>query len=225
MAVEEIGTAGVEKLRDSSVFIIGCGALGSLCAMYLAASGTGTIGLADFDTVDISNLQRQLFYGTEEAGLPKLDLLIKRIGKLNPEVKTVPHPVLITPRNAPEILTGYDFIIDATDNASSKKMVSEICASLEKPCTIGGVSGFQGQIMSWQPGCIKYSEAFDMDETEDSGILPCSLTGVVGPAAGIIASIEASEAIKHATGAGDMLYNKIFTIDLATMQTALYNLC
>ncbi len=224
IAVENIGSAGIDKIKNSSVFIVGCGALGSLCAMYLAASGIGTIGLADFDTVDISNLQRQLFYRTEDAGKPKLEILVNRIKGLNPEVKIIPYPLLINPRNGKEILADYDFIIDATDNAYSKKMISDICSDLNKPCTIGGVSGFRGQIMSWQPGCIKYTEVFDIEETDENGILPCSMTGVVGPTAGVIASVEASEALKFATGIGDMLYNKIFTIDLTTMETALFEL-
>lgn len=217
VSVDGIGREGVERLRNASVMVVGCGALGSMCSMYLAASGIGRLGIADFDTIDISNLQRQLFFKESEVGMSKAEILSRRIKELNREVELEVYNCLITADKAKEIFNKYDFIIDATDNPSSKFMVDEVCRKLGKPYCIGGVSGFVGQVMSWHIGSTPYSAIFTRPQ-EGGCILDCSRPGVVGPAAGTIASIQSSEAIKHITKAGDMLYDKIFTIDLRTMK-------
>ncbi|MDE6339674.1 MAG: ThiF family adenylyltransferase, partial [Muribaculaceae bacterium] len=125
---------------------------------------------------------------------------------------------MITRDLAKNIFATHDFIIDATDNPSSKAMTDEICYDLSIPCCIGGVAGFKGQVMSWKPECARYSDIFNPRST-DAGFTPCSLGGVLGPAAGVVACIQASEAIKHLAGTGKMLYNKIFIIDLLTMES------
>lgn len=222
-AIAEIGTEGMERLRSSRVFIVGSGALGSPVAMYLAGSGVGTVGFADFDTIDISNLHRQLFYETGQAGRKKAEVLKERIVRLNPECKVNALETLITEKNAPEIFSEYDFIIDATDNPSSKFLIEKTCVSLGKPYTTGGVSEFHGQVISWEPGHIPLSEL--LSAPSDPSAMPCMINGVAGPAAGLIAAIEASEAIKHLAGIGEMLYDKLFTIDLLTMETHLFRIC
>lgn len=213
IAVPEIGAAGMAKLAKGRVGIIGAGALGSLCAMYLAAAGVGEITIADFDTIDISNLQRQLFFETGQAGYFKIEIISSRIIKLNPNCKVHVHKEIITPANINRIFKDLDFIVDATDNPRSKSMTDDYCYSSGTPYCIGGVSEFRGQVMSWQPGCARYSEIFDPQQT-CTGFTPCSAGGVIGPVAGVIASMQASETIKHLTGAGEMLFNKIFIIDL-----------
>lgn len=218
IAIPEIGREGMEKLRKSKIMIIGCGALGSICAMYLAGAGVGEITIADFDTIDTSNLQRQLFFETSQSGKSKALTLAHRINVLNPECKVTCLQEMITADKAKDLFDGKDFIIDATDNPSSKNMTDTVCQALALPYSIGGVAGFKGQVMSWQPGCAGYSDIFS-PQSVDGGFTPCSLGGVLGPAAGTIACIQASETIKHLTGAGEMLYNKIFMIDLLTMES------
>lgn len=223
ISMPEIGVEGIEKLKKAKVMVIGAGALGSICAMYLAGAGIGTITVADFDTIDLSNLPRQLFYSTKEAGESKAKKLVERIMALNPNCNAKALTVMVNKENAGELLSGYDFVVDATDNPGSKFNTDRVCQKLGLHYCIGGVSGFRGQVMSCSPNSIPYSEIFS-PEGVCSGITPCSISGVLGPTAGVIACIQASETIKHITGAGDMLYNKLFSIDLSTMQTNLYNI-
>ncbi len=212
--IESIGKRGVAKLREGKVFIVGCGALGSMCAMYCAASGIGTIGIADFDTIDLSNLQRQLFFSEEAVGKSKAIELECRIRDLNSEVNITTYREMITADKARGIFPAYDFIIDGSDNLATKQMTARICEKLGMPYCIGGVEAFSGQAMSWKPGYAGYSALFG-EESGCNGILPCSLKGVVGPAAGIIASIQAAEAIKYLANAGDMLFDKLIIFDLS----------
>lgn len=220
IAIPEIGIKGVETLKKSHVFITGCGALGSVVAMYLAGAGVGKITIADFDTIDISNLQRQLFYATSDTGKSKARILAQRLSALNPECTIECIDSIITEASASTLFSQCDFIIDATDNPASKFVTDKICHELGKPCCIGGVAGFTGQVMSWSPGHVSYSDIF-YPEGVESGFTPCSIGGVLGPAAGVIACCQASETIKHLAGIGEMLFDKVFFIDLLTMQTRL----
>lgn len=213
--LEGIGPDGIKKLRNAKVLIIGCGALGSLCAMYLAASGVGTLGLVDFDTIDVSNLQRQLFFDELSLGKLKNEVLNDRICKINSNTRTVLHSLMINTQKASEIFPEYDFIIDGSDNPSTKKITSTVAEHLSLPYCIGGVNGFSGQVMSWQKGHTGYTGLFG-DIPQCTGFTPCSLMGVLGPAAGVVASVQASEAIKYLTGTGQMLYDQLLTFDLRT---------
>ncbi len=221
ISVQEIGTEGVVRLKNARVLIVGAGALGSLCAMYLAGTGVGELTVTDFDTIDISNLPRQLFYTTCETGEYKARILEGRMTALNPDCKVTALTNMVTVGNAEKLFKDYDFIVDATDNPASKYNTDKVCQKLGKHYCIGGVSGFRGQVMSSGPGYVSYSDVFS-PEGVCAGITPCSVSGVVGPAAGVISCIQASEAIKHITGTGDMLYNKLYSIDLATMQSNLF---
>lgn len=212
-SLEGIGREGIEKLSQGSVLIVGCGALGSPAAMYLAASGVGTIGLADFDTIDISNLQRQVFYDENSLGKLKSLTLKNKIKDLNSEVRVIEYPAMINEVKAEEIFTQFDFIIDGSDNPSTKNNTSSVCERLGLPYSIGGVKEYTGQAMSWAPGHAGYSEIFG-NVPLCSGFTPCSIAGVMGPAAGVIASVLAGEAIKYLTGTGTMLYDRLFMIDL-----------
>ena len=220
IAIPEIGREGIAKLRKSVVAVIGCGALGSLCSMYLAGAGIGTIKIADFDTIDLSNLQRQLFFDSSHLGESKASVLSSRLHNLNPGCKVIENKSIITERNIREFLNDADFIIDATDNPDSKFLIDNICSELGKGYCIGGVSEFTGQVMSWEPGRTRYSEIFSSADNS-SGVTPCSIGGVLGPAAGVVASLQAAETLKHIIGCGEMLLDRIFTINLLTMQTQL----
>lgn len=212
-ALDGMGKKGVERLRGGKVFVVGCGALGSLASMYLAASGVGTIGIADFDTIDISNLQRQLFFDEKTLGQSKSSVLASRMKCINSESKLVEYQCLITENKAREIFPGYDFVIDGSDNPATKKLTATVCEELGIPYCIGGVREFSGQVMSWSKGHAGYLDIFGEIES-CTGVMPCSVGGVLGPAAGVTASVQAAEAIKHLTGVGQMLYDKLFTFDL-----------
>lgn len=218
MAIEAIGPEGMERLRRGKVMVTGCGALGSLCAMYLAGSGIGTIGIADFDTIDISNLQRQLFFSEADAGERKAEILHRRMSNLNSGVSIKRYDAMITAEGASGIYAEYDFIIDATDNPRSKFMTDSVCRKLGKAYCIGGVRDFSGQVMSWAPGHTPYGDIFTAPECE-GGFTPCSIGGVAGPAAGVISSIQASEAIKYMAGCSGMLFDRLFVIDLLSMKS------
>lgn len=219
--MEGIGSEGVEKLNAGKVLVVGCGALGSLCAMYLAASGVGTLGIADFDTIDLSNLQRQLFFDERTLGASKCTTLASRMRAINSEIRVIEHECLVNESIAPGLFSDYDFVIDGSDNPSTKQMTADVCERLGKAYCIGGVRGFSGQVMSWEPGHIGYSDLFG-DIPKCSGFLPCSLTGVLGPAAGVTASVQASEAIKHLTGTGQMLYDRLLTFNLANASAEVF---
>lgn len=213
IAVGAIGRNGQRLLKNGSVMVVGCGALGSLAGMYLAGAGVGRIGIADFDTIDISNLQRQLFFSEAVAGKRKSDELRKRMSGLNSEVDIRVYGQMITRKSALEIFPGYDFIIDATDNPASKFLVDETCENLGLPCCVGGVSEFSGQICTMLPGSPRYRHLFP--EAPDEGLLPCSAAGVAGPAAGVVASVQAAEAIKYLTGnLTGLLCGKMLLVDL-----------
>ena len=221
IAVPEIGKEGQEKLCNAKILIIGCGALGSMIAMQLSGAGIGEIGLADYDTVDISNLQRQFFFKTDEAGISKVELIAKRIEEINPNVKVKKYSHLVTRKIAEEIFPLYDFIIDATDNPESKRMTGIISKEKEKACCIGGVRDFNGQVMTFLPSEPRFEDYFG-EVTTDS-ILPCSLGGVMGPAAVLCATVQASETIKFVTGTGDLLNRKLLVFNLLNNRFQLLN--
>lgn len=216
-----VGPEGIARLQSGRVMIVGCGALGSLCAMYLAASGVGTIGIADFDTIDLSNLQRQLFFSEKDLGKSKTEILAERIRDINSETKLEIYNELITASKAESVFRTYDFIIDGSDNPSTKSMTSRVCQKTGLPYCIGGVKEFSGQVMSWSQGHAGYEDLFG-DVPQCSGFTPCSLSGVLGPAAGVVASVQASEAIKHLTGCGQMLYDRLFVFDLAQSDARIF---
>lgn len=214
IAVAEIGREGQEKISNSKVLVVGSGALGSVAAMQLAGAGIGTLGIADFDRIDISNLQRQFFYSSDEAGEPKVKVLSKKITALNPEIEVKVFEEIITPKKASSVFSDFDFIIDATDNPESKNMIIEFSRKLGKGCCVGGVRDFWGQVMSVLPTDSSMEEFFG--SASSAYILPCSLAGVMGPAAAFCASIQVSEAIKYITSTGELLSGRMFLFNLLT---------
>lgn len=219
--LEGIGPDGINRLKKGKVLVIGCGALGSLCAMYLAASGVGTVGIADFDTIDISNLQRQLFFSESDLGKSKTEILRDRLTSINSDIKVNVYDELINHTKALQYFSEYDFIVDGSDNPTTKKQTAETCETLGTPYCIGGVREYSGQIMSWSNGHAGYLDIFG-DVPQCSGFTPCSLAGVFGPAAGVVASIQAGEAIKHLTRTGKMLYDRLFIFDLFNYKSEIF---
>lgn len=219
-ALPGIGKEGQLRLGDGAVLVIGCGALGSLAAMYLAGAGVGKLRICDFDTIDISNLQRQLFYSDPQAGESKAKVLASRIKDLNPWIEVEEKEELFTRKNADILLDGIDFVVEGSDNPASKYLIDEICHEKGLPYCIGGVREYGGQVMSCIPGTMRYSELFP-DRPSDSGFTPCEKGGVLGPAAGMTASFQAGEAIKYLCGVGNLLTDRIFTFDLMQLQAGI----
>ena len=212
-SLPEIGPEGVAKLQEARVAVIGCGALGSLCAMYLAASGVGNINIADFDTVDLSNLPRQLFFTEADLGKTKALVLRDRMLALNSGVSVNVTQEMVRPANAGDFLAGCDVVVDGSDNPATKLMTDRLAAKYGIPCVIAGVRGFDLQVITCLPGGTRYADIFG-DAPACNGFTPCSIAGVLGPTAGIAASLQAAETVKLITGAGNTLSGKLLTINL-----------
>ncbi len=214
-----IGPEGQRRLKAARVLVVGAGGLGSPSAMYLAAAGVGTLGLVDFDKVDLSNLQRQIIHSTSAVGRPKLESAAARIREINPHVAVRPFAARLTSENALEILDEFDIILDGTDNFPTRYLINDACVLLGKPYVYGSVFQFDGQVslFSAREGpCYRCLFA----EPPPPGLVPgCAEGGVMGVLPGIIGSMQALEAIKWITGAGETLLGRLLVFDALAMRT------
>jgi adenylyltransferase/sulfurtransferase len=213
--LKEVGGIGQKKLLSSKISLIGLGALGSSAAYYLVAAGVGTLQIIDFDTVEISNLHRQILHFTEDINRKKTKSAASKLNSLNPDCNIEIINDRITPKNSKDLLKGSDFVIEGSDNISTKMLINDTCISLKIPFTIAGVLRFHGQIMTVVPenktSC--YRCVFG-DITEGDSSMSCSQAGVIGFVPGILGCLEANEALKYILGIGDLLTNKIMYVDL-----------
>lgn len=216
MLLDGFGREGQEKLLRGRVLLIGAGGLGSPNALYLAAAGVGTIGIADADVVSLSNLQRQVIHFTEDVGKPKVESAADKMRRINPDVNVVTHECFVTEDNALDIIGGYDFIIDCTDSFASKYLVNDACVLSGKPFCAGGVVRYGAQVMTHVPGTACYRCIFPEPPAENQ-VETCSTVGVLGSVVGIMGSIQATEAIKYLTGVGELLTDKLLMVDALTM--------
>src|SRR5438132_4031416 len=213
LLLPEVGVEGQRKLKAARVLTIGAGGLGSPLSLYLAAAGVGTIGIVDFDVVDLTNLQRQIVHGTATLGTSKLESAKARLGDLNPNVNVIGHDGRLTSENALEILKDYDIIVDGTDNFPTRYLVNDACVLLGKPNVYGSIFRFEGQASLFyakEGPCYRclYSEP------PPPGLVPsCAEGGVLGVLPGIIGSIQALETIKWIIGAGDPLIGRLVLFD------------
>ncbi|HEY3319322.1 MAG TPA: HesA/MoeB/ThiF family protein [Planctomycetota bacterium] len=207
----DIGATGQEKLLSSSVLIIGAGGLGAPAALYLAAAGVGTIGIADADNVDISNLQRQVIHHSSDIGTPKVVSAAAKMRAINPDVKVREHALFVRADNILPLIAEYDFVIDGTDNFAAKFLINDACVFGKKAFSHAGILRFDGQLMTVVPGkSACYRCAFR--EPPPKGAVPtCSQAGVLGAVAGVIGSLQAVEAIKYLLGRTDLLTNSLLT--------------
>src|SRR5438094_4454058 len=209
---------GQNRLKAARVLCIGAGGLGSPAALYLAAAGVGTLGLVDFDVVDATNLQRQVLHGTSTIGKRKLDSARERIEDLNPNVKVEAHETPLTSRNALEIISTYDIVVDGTDNFQTRYLVNDACVILGKPNVYGSIYRFEGQasVFYAKAGpCYRCLYA----EPPPPGLVPsCAEGGVLGVLPGIIGSIQAMETIKLILGAGEPLIGRLVLFDALKLQ-------
>ncbi len=219
LVIPEIGAAGQEKLQNSSVLIIGAGGLGSPAALYLAAAGVGTLGIADSDVVELSNLQRQILHATDSLGRAKVDSACARIRSLDPDVRVIPHRLFVSEENIGALIAPYDFIIEATDNFEAKFLINDACVKAQKPYCHGGVIRFGGQLMTYVPGRGPCYRCVFGDAPAPGDVPTAKEEGVVGAAAGVIGSLQAMEAIKYLLGIGSLLTGTLFSIDTLTMRS------
>jgi sulfur-carrier protein adenylyltransferase/sulfurtransferase len=217
LVLDEIGVAGQEKLKSARVLVIGAGGLGSPAALYLAASGVGTLGIVDCDRVDMSNLQRQVLFDTSGVARPKADAARERLESLNPQITVVAHALELRAANVRAVLGGYDFILDGTDRLSTRYLVNDACVILAKPLVAAAIHRFEGQAMTYVPGrgpCYRclFPEAPD-------GVVPnCAQAGVLGVLPGVLGTIQATEAIKLILGVGEPLVGRLMTYDALEMR-------
>lgn len=215
--LKEVGSEGQEKLLDTKIAVVGSGALGSIAALYLAGSGVGTIAIADFDTVDISNLQRQVAFSESDTGLKKVLATAERMTSINSEIKVIPVDALLSKKNIESFIADYDIVIEGSDNPATKYLVCETCEQMGKRYCLAGVSQFSAQVMSWQPGCQGYKDVFP-EAAGEGEFMPCAVGGVCGPFTGVVGSTQAVEALKMALGIGEPLYDRILIIDSLNMK-------
>lgn len=219
--LNEIGIEGQKRLAETSVLIVGAGGLGSPISLYLAAAGVGKIGLVDNDTISESNLQRQILYGYKDIGKLKIDIACNRIRDISPEVEVVGYDMFFTTDNAIDIAKGYNIIIDACDNNKTRYAMDKASKELGIPYIYGAISEFNGQVSVFNyKGAKSYAELFPARENINRN----SSLGVIGALPGIVGSIEAMEAIKIATLSGEVLTNKLLTIDALTMEFTIFEL-
>ena len=217
IVLKGIGVRGQKKLAAASVLIIGAGGLGSPAAMYLAAAGVGRIGIADADVVELSNLQRQVIHTTNDIGKPKVESARETIQAINPDVEVAAINERVTSKNILDLISGYDFILDGTDNYAAKYLINDACVMADKPFTHAGVLQFYGELMTVIPHKTPcYRCLFGNPQALRTGAT-CQEAGVVGAVTGVIGSLEALEAIKYITGAGELCTGKLLVCDTLTM--------
>jgi sulfur-carrier protein adenylyltransferase/sulfurtransferase len=218
LVLKEVGTTGQKKLKAARVLLVGAGGLGSPAALYLAAAGVGTLGLVDFDVVDMSNLQRQIIHGTSDVGRPKLDSAADRIREINPHVHVEKFETALTSQNALEIAADFDIIVDGTDNFPTRYLVNDTCVILGKPNAFGSVLRFEGQASVFATDAGPCYRCL-FREPPPAGVVPsCAEAGVLGVLPGLVGTIQATEALKLILGQGDPLIGRLLLIDALSMQ-------
>ena len=227
--IPDFGIEAQRKLKEAKVLVIGSGGLGSPLLLYLAAAGVGTLGIVDFDSVDDSNLQRQVLYGVEDVGSPKTEAAKKRLQSLNPFIKINTYNTRITSANILEILNEYDLVADGTDNFPTRYLVNDAAVLSGKPNVYASIFQFEGQVSVFNfkdaNGKLgpNYRDLYPLPPPP--GLVPnCAEAGVLGVLPGIIGSLQGLEVIKVITGIGETLSGRFFTFDALTFETRTFNI-
>ncbi len=217
--LREIGLSGQKRLLQSKVLVIGAGALGSSALMYLAAAGTGTLGIADYDRVELSNLQRQIIHTAENTGMLKTRSAELAVKARNPDVAVQLHSEKMTADNIQRVIAPYDIVLDCTDRFETKFLINDACVLSGKPYVHAGAVRFEGQLMTYVPGrgpCLRCLLGH-VPPAEDT--LACSQAGVLGAVTGVIGSLQALEAVKFLLGIGELLTGRVLTFDGLSLRT------
>jgi molybdopterin/thiamine biosynthesis adenylyltransferase len=215
--VPEVGEAGQVRLLESKVLLVGAGGLGCPAGLYLAAAGVGTLGVADFDVVDLSNLQRQVLHTNDAVGTPKTESAEKRIRALNPDVKVVRHDERLEAANISRILEPYDLVIDGCDNFSTKYLVNDAAVLTGKTTVYGSIYRFDGQASVFVPGRGPCYRCLFPEPTPSEMAPSCDEAGVLGVLPGVVGLIQATETVKVLLGRGETLMGRLLTYDALKM--------
>ena len=212
----QVGSRGQRKLLQSKVLIVGAGGLGSPSAVYLALAGVGTIGIADFDVVDVSNLQRQILHHSDDVGRPKVESARDSIRSYNPDTNVVLHETWLTSENAMDVIPQYDIVVNGADNFPSRYLINDACYLAGKPLVDGSILIFDGQTTVFIPGQGCYRCLFP--SPPPPGMVPnCAEAGVLGALTGVVGSIQAVETLKLLLGIGESLSSRLLLIDALSM--------
>lgn len=218
LIMPEVGMEGQLKLKNAKLLLVGTGGLGAPLGLYLAAAGVGRIGLVDFDVVDFTNLQRQVIHGTKDVGRKKLDSAADRMRDINPNAQIDRYEVALSSENALDILSGYDVVVDGTDNFPTRYLVNDACVLLKKPNVYGSIFRFEGQatIFAYPSGpCYRCL----YPEPPPPGLVPsCAEGGVLGILPGMIGMVQATEAVKLILGQGELLVGRLLLYDALAMR-------
>ncbi|MDR3681045.1 MAG: HesA/MoeB/ThiF family protein [Flavipsychrobacter sp.] len=221
VALPGFGTEAQARLNAARVLVVGAGGLGCPAAQYLTAVGVGTIGIADYDVISISNLHRQILYTPAEAGQKKVTVACKKLQQQNPQIQLVAHDVKITSANVMELVGQYDIVLDATDNFETRYLLNDACVLQHKPVVYGAIYQYEGQVAVWNvPYKDTYSPNYrDVFPDANAAQIPnCAEGGVLPTLAGIIGCMQANEVVKYITGTGELVSGKMLLFDALTMQ-------
>lgn len=216
--LKEIGVKGQKKLLNGKVLIIGAGGLGAPAALYLAAAGVGTIGIADADVVDLSNLQRQVIHTTPDLGKKKVESAAETMRAINPDITVNTYHEFVSAANIMDLIRDYDFILDGTDNFPAKFLINDACVMAGKPFSHAGIIRFRGQLTTVIPGQGPCYRCIFKNPPPKDAVPTCKQAGVIGAMAGVIGCLQAMEAIKYLTGAGELLVGYLLTYDALKME-------
>ena len=221
--LSEIGEEGQEKLKQARVLIAGVGGLGCPIALYLTTAGVGRLGLIDDDVVSLSNLHRQVLYNEADIGQPKAECAARHLQQKNSDIELTAYPIRLTKENAERLIREYDIVVDGCDNHATRYLISDVCHQLQKPYVYAAIGAFQGQagVLCYEEQASTYRTLFP---DEDVMCDRKAEKGVIGTTPAVIGSLVANEVIKLIIGYGDVLKNKLFCIDLLTLQTQLIHL-
>ncbi len=214
----DVGVEGQLKISQAKILIVGAGGLGSPAALYLAAAGVGTIGIIDNDVVDLTNLQRQIIHTTPDLNKPKVLSAQETINAMNPDVNVVTYQAFATSENILDIVKEYDFVIDGTDNFPAKFLINDACVMADTPFSHAGILRFDGQMMTVVPGESACYRCIFREPPPPDAIPSCSQAGVLGVIAGVVGTLQATEALKCILGKGDLLTNRILVFEALAMQ-------
>ena len=218
IVIEEVGVKGQEKLLNAKVLIIGAGGLGSPVALYLASAGVGTIGIADADEVDLSNLQRQIIHTMKDLGKSKAVSAKETINSMNPDIKVNVYKMRISSENILGIVSEYDFVIDATDNFPTKFLINDACVKAKKPFCHAGILRLGGQLMTYVPGQGPCYRCIFQNPPPKDEVVTCKQAGIFGAVAGVVGSLQAMEAMKYILGMGELLTGYLLIYDGLKME-------
>jgi molybdopterin/thiamine biosynthesis adenylyltransferase/rhodanese-related sulfurtransferase len=223
IALPGFSEAAQQLLQQAKVLIVGAGGLGCPAAQYLTAAGVGTLGIADFDTISISNLHRQILYTPADVGQKKSVIACQKLQQQNPGIRLVPYDVKITSDNVMDLINQYDIVIDGTDNFETRYLLNDACVITGKPVVYGAIYQYEGQVAVWNVSNANgtrspnYRDLFP--EVDASQIPNCADGGVIPTLAGIIGCIQANEVIKYITQTGELLAGKVMVFDALTLQS------